>query len=93
MLNTSNPMKHSPYSLHLEHLASEAGLLVLHTDDRMYLSSRKLRLLGTVSRDPGNGQHYLGFSEFIGYKLAVRLYRLSVRARKLATITNNHTPS
>ena len=86
-------VKHSPYSLHLEHLATEAGLLVLHTETHMYLSSRSLKLLCTVLQDPGDGEHYLSYAEFTGYKNADLLTRLSMRARKRARTANNHTPS
>lgn len=87
-------MKHSAYSLHLEHLATDAGLLVLHTEDRMYLSSKRLKLLGTVLRDPGDGNPYL-YTELAGVSNSVskKLRRLSRHARYRARIANNHTPS
>ena len=86
-------MKHSPYSLHLEHLATDAGLLVLHTEDRMYLSSKKLKLLGTVLRDPTDGKHYLSPVLEVSNREFMKLRRLSTSARYRAMIANNHTPS
>ncbi len=94
MLNTSNPVKHSPYSLHLEHLATDAGLLVLHTDTHMYLSSRKLKLLGTVLLDPKDGKHYLSTAlDDVSNNEFLKLRRLSRRAYRYAAIAENHTPS
>lgn len=87
-------MKHSPCSLHLEHLASEAGLIVLHTETHMYLSSRSLKLLGTVFADSLNGElHYLCAAPGIPIRTYDMIWRLSKRARTRATISNNHTPS
>lgn len=86
-------MKHSPYSLHLEHLATDAGLLVLHTEDKMYLSSKRLKLLGTVSQDPSDGQHYLSMDVNLKERVYSKLCRMSLSARHLALFANNHTPS